>query len=529
MKDIHKTRFVIGFFDTLLVIVSFCLSVIIKPGFSFHQLDMFYLSSLLVFLFIWIITSHFSRKFRLGTIRSLREILSSILISNFIILSVVSVLLILFIHLQYSRIIIFGTIGIATVLELIMGFVYYGILQSEFLTEWIGPELINGNRHNGNGNNGNNHHSIPPDATPLKQVGINKSSDKKNFKIIYKAIAEESGEEAAAWITSHVDVTLPTTLLLSTTTRFNVDNQPNDTWSTIINLHRINDIQRVNKFIESLNAKLPMDGIFIGCGETYLLRKQRILGKYPPVLNYIVYTIDFIVKRVFPKIKLTRKLYFLISRGKNRVISRTETLGRLHSCGFEVVEEKSINNLLYWKARKINPPVFDYHPTYGVLIRLKRVGKYGKVFNVYKFRTMHAYSEYVQAYIHKQNDLDISGKFKDDYRVTTLGRLLRKFWLDELPMLINVMKGDMKIVGVRPLSNHYYNLYAPELQKMRIKFKPGLIPPYYAQFPTPSSLEEIQENEKQYLSEYEKHPLTTDIKYFFKAFHNIIFKRARSK
>ena len=187
MKDIHKTRFVIGFFDTLLVIVSFCLSVIIKPRFTFHQVDMFYLSSLLVFLFIWIITSHFSRKFRLGTIRSLREILSSILISNFIILSVVSVLLILFIHLQYSRIIIFGTIGIATVLELIMGFVYYGILQSEFLTEWIGPELINGNRHNGNGNNGNNHHSIPPDATPLKQVGINKSSDKKNFKIIYKA------------------------------------------------------------------------------------------------------------------------------------------------------------------------------------------------------------------------------------------------------------------------------------------------------------------------------------------------------
>jgi len=368
---------------------------------------------------------------------------------------------------------------------LIMGLIYYGILQSEFLTEWIGPELINGNGHNGNGHNDNKHHSIPPDATPAKPAGINRSADKKSSRIIYKAIAEESGEEAAAWITSHADVTLPTTLLLSTTTRFNVDNQPNDAFSTIINLHRINDIQRVNKFIESLNAKLPMDGIFIGCGETYLLRKQRILGKYPPVLNYIIYTIDFIVKRVFPKIKLTRKLYFLITRGKNRVISRTETLGRLHSCGFEVVEEKSINNLLYWKARKINPPVFDYHPTYGVLIRLKRVGKYGKVFNVYKFRTMHAYSEYVQAYIHKQNDLDISGKFKDDYRVTTLGRLLRKFWIDELPMLFNVMKGDMKIVGVRPLSLHFYSLYSPELREMRIQFKPGLIPPLLRPIPHP--------------------------------------------
>ena len=96
-------------------------------------------------------------------------------------------------------------------------------------------------------------------------------------------------------------------------------------------------------------------------------------------------------------------------------------------------------------------------------------------------------------------------------------------------MLINVVKGDMKLVGVRPLSKHFFNLYGPELQEMRIKFKPGLVPPYYAQHPTPRSLEEVQLNEIQYLVEYIHHPFRTDLKYFFKAMHNILIKKARSK
>jgi len=210
-------------------------------------------------------------------------------------------------------------------------------------------------------------------------------------------------------------------------------------------------------------------------------------------------------------------------------MSRTETLGRLYSCGFEVIEEKPINHLLFWKAKKIKDPAYDYHPTYGILIRLRRIGKKGKQFNVYKMRTMHAYAEYVQGYIYENHHLDESGKFKNDYRITTLGKFLRKFWLDELPMLYNVMKGDMKIVGVRPLSSHYYNLYDKKLQEKRIKYKPGLIPPYYAQFPTPKSLEETQQNELQYLLEYEKHPFRTDVEYLCKATYNIILKKARSQ
>jgi lipopolysaccharide/colanic/teichoic acid biosynthesis glycosyltransferase len=163
-------------------------------------------------------------------------------------------------------------------------------------------------------------------------------------------------------------------------------------------------------------------------------------------------------------------------------------------------------------------------------VKLQRIGKNGQIIGVYKMRTMHAYSEYLQDYVYKKHNLQEGGKFKNDFRVTTLGRIFRALWIDELPMLINVFfLRDLKIVGVRPLSKHYFSLYSEELQQKRIKWKPGLIPPYYAQNPTPKTLDEIQENEMRYLTEYEKSPFLTDLRYFFKAFYNIIFHKARSK
>jgi lipopolysaccharide/colanic/teichoic acid biosynthesis glycosyltransferase len=94
-------------------------------------------------------------------------------------------------------------------------------------------------------------------------------------------------------------------------------------------------------------------------------------------------------------------------------------------------------------------------------------------------------------------------------------------------MLINLLKGDMKLFGIRPLSKQYYNLYNEELRERRIKYKPGLVPPFYVDMP--KTLEEIMESEKKYLDLYDKNPFLTDWKYFWKAFQNIVFKKARSK
>ena len=103
---------------------------------------------------------------------------------------------------------------------------------------------------------------------------------------------------------------------------------------------------------------------------------------------------------------------------------------------------------------------------------------------------------------------------------------MRKFWLDELPMFFNLINGDMKLVGVRPLSKHYFNLYTEELKEKRLRFKPGLVPPFYVDLPR--TLDEIMDSESRYLDAYAKNPLWTDVRYFFLAFWNIAFKHARS-
>jgi len=93
-----------------------------------------------------------------------------------------------------------------------------------------------------------------------------------------------------------------------------------------------------------------------------------------------------------------------------------------------------------------------------------RPGLYGKPFTMYKFRTM--------------LDLrDENGKFlPDETRLTRLGRFLRKFSLDEIPELWNVLKGDMSVLGPRPLLMEYLPLYTPG-QARRHEVKPGMAGP----------------------------------------------------
>lgn len=329
------------------------------------------------------------------------------------------------------------------------------------------------------------------------------------------------------FIKLYFDLSSKGNYLSSSSDQINLEKLTSGKFSSILNLKKVNDIRYINKFFETVNTILPNSGLYLGKLITYPYRRKAILKKYPPVFNKIIYFFDYIFSRLLPKIPISKKIYYFLTRGKGRVMSRAEMYGRLYSCGFEIIDEKSINQFLFFVAKKVREPYYDKNPTYAPLISLDRIGKNGKIFKVYKLRTMHPFSEYLQEYVYNRNKLQEGGKIKNDFRISPVGRILRKFWLDEIPMLINVFKGEMKLVGVRPLSKHFYSLYDTDLQQKRIKYKPGFIPPFYVDLP--KTMTEIMESERKYLDLYDKSPIITDVKYFFMAFKNVLFKGARSK
>lgn len=509
------------YFKTIfgIVIVTFSLFIIITIKPKTEVLHYLKCQKVIIpsFIAIWFAISILFKKYKLGDKSDLRRIIPAIIRTNIIIGGITTTLMFGLRSLDISRFVLFGTLILGTILET----TYFILIKQVIHSKKIDHDNIV------------NKYLFTKNATDNKLVTnlelktSRQDEAKPPTDIVLNYIKTDYGEDICNFLTSYLPANCYAYTILSTTTLFNIKKLQDDNYECIINLKRVNDIQFINKFFSNINKKLKPSGLFIGRVETKKIRKKRLLNKYPPLLNYIYYTFDFIFKRLFPKFNITKKLYFFLTRGENRVISKAEVLGRLYSCGFKVTDTKEINKLMFFTAVKERAPYKDPNPTYGPIIKLLRVGKDKKLFYVYKIRTMHPFAEYLQSYIYDNYKLKKGGKFENDFRITTMGRIMRKFWIDELPMIINIFKGELKIVGVRPLSQHYFNLYSAELQELRTKYKPGLIPPFYVDMP--KTLDEIQKSEMKYLKQYQKHPFTTDIKYFFKAFYNILFKKARSE
>ena len=113
-------------------------------------------------------------------------------------------------------------------------------------------------------------------------------------------------------------------------------------------------------------------------------------------------------------------------------------------------------------------------PGDGAIFRQRRVGRDGKLFWLYKFRTMCPDAEEQLNELLSQNQMDGPVfKIKGDPRITRVGRFLRKTSLDELPQLLNVLRGDMSIVGPRPALPREVELYS-DYQRQRLYVTPGL-------------------------------------------------------
>ena len=257
----------------------------------------------------------------------------------------------------------------------------------------------------------------------------------------------------------------------------------NNSLLLFINLAKVNDVRWVNRYFLEVYAKLKAGGYFVGNAETIALHRKRFFWRFPEYIAEPLYFLNYLYRRVWPKLSGFNKVYFAITKGRNRLISRAEILGRLFFCGFNVVAEVDQGDRLYFIARKLKKPSVDLNPTFGPLVRLKRTGLGGKPITVYKCRTMYPFSEYLQEYVFNIYGTKDGDKIINDFRITEWGKIFRKLWIDELPMLFNYLRGDLKIVGVRPLSGHKLSIYPSVLQEKRKNVKPGLLPPFYADLP----------------------------------------------
>lgn len=340
-----------------------------------------------------------------------------------------------------------------------------------------------------------------------------------------RAILKNTSFQALEFIDDQINLNYYSRILLSTNEATYFDEANIDNLRAAISLKKINHVGDINNYLIAMQKLLPDTGILVGVCETYEQRNIKIEKKFKR-FSKLLKLFDFTFNRIIPRLNFFDKIYNTVTQNKIHLVSKAEMLGRLVYCGFDILDYQEIDNQLYFVAMNTHAPMTDIKPTYGPLVRLRRVGKNGKIIGVYKMRTMHPYSEFIQDFIVKLNGYNDVGKPANDFRVTPWGKLFRKLWLDEFPQVLNLLKGEMKLVGVRPLSKYRFSELPDEVQKQRILHKPGCFPPYVA-LRMPNSEGNI-EAEIIYMKDKAANPRSTDIKYLLKSVYNILTNKIRS-
>jgi len=503
--------------DLLLFIVSFLLINILKRNSVIFPES--YTTLFLIMIGVWFTASIITKKFnRRNYHGSYINAFYSCIKANFIMLASMSVIVFGLRLFKYSRLQIFGTTLFLLLMEFFLYYFYYSIKSSK--TEDNDIETIEDVREK------LNQEELQVDYDKLNGYDCNAESIKA--KLRDKFLSDNPW--LFGFINKNIELeTIGTNYanIISSYDLYNVKVLDSSSQKIFINLHKLNDVRWINRYFLEVHRLLFNGGYFIGKTHTIATHKDYIFHKYPKYFRNIIYLIDFFFRRIIPKLPVVKKPYFFVTQGRNRIISKAEILGRLHFCGFKVIAEEVYEKRLFFIAKKMKTVSADKSPSYGPLVKFKRLGLDNRIIYTYKFRSMHPYSEYLQEYLYHKNNLAKGGKFKNDFRVSGYGKLMRKTFIDEIPMIYNWLKGDLNIIGVRPLSFHYFRLYDKELQELRKEVKPGLIPPFYADLP--ETFDEICVSEKKYIKAYLQAPLKTQWKYFWRAQYNIVIKGARSQ
>lgn len=161
-----------------------------------------------------------------------------------------------------------------------------------------------------------------------------------------------------------------------------------------------------------------------------------------------------------------------------------------------------------------------------VIFKHNRVGKNGKVFSVYKFRSMKVGADKIEDFLSPEQLEEYKKEFKldNDPRITKIGNLLRKTSLDELPQLMNILKGEMSVIGPRPILDNEFKYYTAEEKALILSLKPGLTG-YWQAYARNDATYETGERQKMELYYAENASVWLDIKILFKSVVSVVCRK----
>jgi len=490
---------------------SFFIILFYKVGTIKYYNWMEYIAPLL--LANWWLSSYITRKFYVQNSKNIYYKLGSIIKSQVLFLLFSSAMFYFFKFDYFSRQLYFGTIILFSIIEFS---IFILVFKSEKEEDSLLLDGFDADQRD-----------FPPSKFILSD------SSKPDYSYIVKKLSSNISNHAIESIIKifrklnfhfiENDFTI-----LSTNNSKNFQFSSKQSQKLIFNLSKINNYKSINKMFYDISKIIVPGGYFIGVftplEEDYIIMREKM----PRFLFILIYPIHFIFYRMFPKLPLFKHIYKVFNRDNGTYISKAEVFGRLNYFGFKIIESFTDGHKTYFISSYAKTKSQEKNPSFGPLVKLNRISLNREIITIYKFRTMHPYSEFLQSDLYKTGELSIDGnKIIDDYRVTAYGKVLRKFWIDEIPQIINWIRGDVSLVGVRALSRAKFSLYSPEIQELRTKLKPGLIPPFYADMP--ESFEELMESEKKYILKKLESRFSTDFLYFFRVVYNILFKGARSQ
>ncbi len=158
-----------------------------------------------------------------------------------------------------------------------------------------------------------------------------------------------------------------------------------------------------------------------------------------------------------------------------------------------------------------------------IFYKQTRIGKGGKHFTIYKYRTMivdadKVLDEYLEQNPERKKEFEANQKLTNDPRITKLGKILRKTSMDELPQLINILKGDMSLIGPRPIVDREVELFGDSMPIVH-SVRPGITGYWAVNGRSTTTYAERVQMERYYAEHFS---LWLDIKIFFKTFITVL-------